>query len=233
MVKKFSSIEVIRRENVKNLMQQNKTTRIELSEGARINYALLGHYIGKNPTKAIGDGTAIKIEKYFSKPHNWLDHEHNRNNVLNSMVPVSNNRENKYNHLIGIRIHTHFSYIEEENDFRFEEGNNICYFPTDFFKIKGINPDYFRLIHALDNSMKPYIIKSDKVGIDINETDIKDGDIYAILLDRKHMMFKQIFIEPKNILRLHSFNSEYPEKFISIDDESNILIVGKQVYRAG
>lgn len=233
MAKKFTSIESIRRENVRNLMLQNKTTRTELSQGAKINYALLGHYIGKNPTKAIGEETANKIEAYFGKSHNWLDHEHHQDDLVSIIATVNSSLEEEPSYLIKIPVHKKFIYREVENTLSFEEVYDICYFHTDFFKTKCINPDDFRLINALDNSMKPYIVKSDKVGIDINEVDIKDGEIYAILLDRKHMMLKQVFIESKDILRLHSLNSDYPDRLVSFNNDSNILVVGKQVYRAG
>ncbi|MEK6199884.1 MAG: LexA family transcriptional regulator [Psychrobacter sp.] len=231
MAKKFTSIESVRRENVKNLMQQNNMTRTELSQGANINYALLGHYIGKNPTKAIGDETARKIEEYFSKQLNWLDHEHTQNDLVDSIVAVNNQYEEKGNHLFELSVYRKFIYQAEE--FIFEEISGVCHFHADFFKVRSIDPDDFRVIHALDNSMKPYIIESDKVGININQVAIKDGEIYAMLLDGKYMMLKQIFIESHNMLRLHSFNLDYPDKLVSLDDKNSILVVGKQVYRAG
>lgn len=76
MAKEFSGIDVIRRENTKALMEKAGVKRKELAEGAGIDYGLLGHYIGKNPSKRIGDETASKIEGFFKKPKNWLDHEH-------------------------------------------------------------------------------------------------------------------------------------------------------------
>ena len=79
MGKVFSGIEVVRRDNTRKLMNDSGLTRRQFAEKAGINYALLGHYIGKNPSKAIGDEIAHKIEQFFNKPMNWLDHEHDEN----------------------------------------------------------------------------------------------------------------------------------------------------------
>ena len=50
MSKEFSGIEVIRRENTKKLIADTGLTRQEFADKAGINYGLLGHYIGKNPS---------------------------------------------------------------------------------------------------------------------------------------------------------------------------------------
>ena len=65
MSKVFSGIEVIRRENTKRLMDASGLTRRQFADQSDINYSLLGHYIGKNPSKAIGDEIAQKIEVFF------------------------------------------------------------------------------------------------------------------------------------------------------------------------
>ena len=61
MGKEFSGIEVIRRENTKKLIADTGLTRQEFADKAGINYGLLGHYIGKNPRKAIGDEIAQRL----------------------------------------------------------------------------------------------------------------------------------------------------------------------------
>lgn len=56
--------------------------------------------------------------------------------------------------------------------------------------------------------------------------------MYAILLDSDRM-FKQIFREAGGALRLHSFNTDYPDRLVTADNHQSLIIVGKQVYRAG
>lgn len=222
MTKKFTSIEVIRRENVRTLMQNYKITRMSLSQGTNINYALLGHYIGKNPIKAIGDETAKKIEGFFNKSANWLDHEHNVAKIADNNISFD---EQPSGNLIKIPMYKTYFCNEEIVE-------ECCFYPR-FFEQKGVDPQSFRLIYATDNSMQPYINIKDKVGVAINDTCIQDGSIYAVILNSQYMMFKQIFIELDNTLRLHSLNSDYPDKLVNSDDTDNFIIVGKQIYRAG
>ena len=229
MSKIFTSIEDIRRENARRLMQQHKTKRMDLSQGTKINYALLGHYIGKNPIKAIGDETASKIEAFFNKPLNWLDHEHNGL----AQETVEKFSEKIANGLIEIPIYKSFFFNKEKNSCDFEEVKDIYFFQPNYFINKGISVDCFRMTFAIDDSMQPYINIQDRVGIATDDTVIRDGDIYAVILNGKYAMFKQIFIEADNMLRLHSLNKDYPDKLVESDETVNLIIVGKQIYRAG
>lgn len=70
------------------------------------------------------------------------------------------------------------------------------------------------------------------VGIDISDREIKDGEMYAILLDGERM-FKRIFREPGNVLRLHCYNTDYPDKIVTAENHSSLVIVGREMYRAG
>lgn len=58
-------------------MKSNRLNRTEFAEKIGLSYNLLSQYIGKNPTKNIGDETAEKIEKAFNKPKGFLDQKNN------------------------------------------------------------------------------------------------------------------------------------------------------------
>ena len=121
------------------------------------------------------------------------------------------------------------------------DGNGECEFeeikgervlPESLFSEKNVKPENFKLVCAVNESMKPYINHGDEVGIDIGDRDVKDGEVYAILLDGDRM-FKQIFREAGGALRLHSFNPDYPDKVVTEDNHDSLIIVGRQIYRAG
>lgn len=95
-----------------------------------------------------------------------------------------------------------------------------------------MKPENFKLVCAKNDSQKPYINEHDIVGIDISDREIKDGEMYAILLDGERM-FKRIFREPGNVLRLHCYNPDYPDKIVTADNHSSLVIVGREMYRAG
>lgn len=56
--------------------------RPKLAQMLEMSYQLLQNYIGKTPTKRIGDRTARRAEEVFSLPHGWMDqpHDHSRAN---------------------------------------------------------------------------------------------------------------------------------------------------------
>ena len=120
----------------------------------------------------------------------------------------------------------------DAEEFAFEEIKGERKFPPHFFTDKGVKPENFKLVCAKNDSQKPYINEHDMVGIDISDREIKDGEMYAILLDGERM-FKRIFREPGNVLRLHCYNPDYPDKIVTAENHSSLVIVGREMYRAG
>ncbi|MDH0032041.1 MULTISPECIES: LexA family transcriptional regulator [unclassified Acinetobacter] len=69
----LQTIHEIRLSNARKLMEDSGLDRTEFAEKIQMSYNLLSQYIGKNPTKNIGDETAEKIEQAFNKPKGFLD----------------------------------------------------------------------------------------------------------------------------------------------------------------
>ena len=235
MSKEFSGIEVIRRENTKKLIADNGLTRQEFADKAKINYGLLGHYIGKNPRKAIGDEVAQRIEAAFDKPANWLDHEHGKNEDLFEEIKNSDTVQvtDDMDDMISVPIYDlYFCCGDGNGSCEFENIKGYRKLPPSFFKDRNIKPEDFKLVCASNGSMSPYINDKDEVGLNLASTEVQDGKVYAILLDGDRM-FKQIFREAGGALRLHSFNADYPDRLVTAENHNSLIIVGEQVYRAG
>lgn len=235
MSREFSGIEVIRRENTKKLIADSGLTRREFADKSGINYGLLGHYIGKNPSKAIGDENAQKIEAFFNKPLNWLDHEHDKNEDLLEEIKNSNTVQvtDDMDDMVSIPIYDlYFCCGDGNGSCEFENIKGYRKLPPSFFKDRNIRPEDFKLVCASNGSMAPYINDKDEVGLNLASTEVQDGKVYAILLDGDRM-FKQIFREAGGALRLHSFNAAYPDRLVTAENHSSLIIVGEQIYRAG
>lgn len=114
----------------------------------------------------------------------------------------------------------------------FQEIKGTRRFSPSFFRERNLKPENFKLVCASNGSMSPYINDKDEVGLDLGSTEVHDGKVYAILLDGDRM-FKQIFREAGGALRLHSFNSDYPDRIVTAENHQSLIIVGEQVYRAG
>lgn len=66
-------IHEIRLTNTRALKEESGLSRSDFADKVGLSYNLLSQYIGKNPTKNIGDETAAKIEQAFNKPKGYLD----------------------------------------------------------------------------------------------------------------------------------------------------------------
>jgi transcriptional regulator with XRE-family HTH domain len=80
-------IHEIRLMNARNLLKESGLSRADFAEKTGISYNLISQYIGKNPTKNIGDETAIKIEEAFGKPKGYLDQA-----MLFHLTPITRNQ---------------------------------------------------------------------------------------------------------------------------------------------
>ena len=88
-----------------------------------------------------------------------------------------------------------------------------------------VDPKCLRLIKAKGDSMADYIHDQDLVGIDLSQTEIIDGEIYAIYFAGEGMI-KQIFKEADGSLVLHSFNEKYRDRIVTEQNGLNFRLLG-------
>ncbi|WP_198078877.1 LexA family transcriptional regulator [Acinetobacter calcoaceticus] len=86
----LKTIHEIRLGNTRKLMKESGLTRSEFADKIEMSYNLLSQYIGKNPSKNIGDETAVKIEEAFNKPRGYLDQS-------DSQSETASNKDNAAN----------------------------------------------------------------------------------------------------------------------------------------
>lgn len=120
----------------------------------------------------------------------------------------------------------------EAIEFHFDVVNGKQPFAPNFFKKKGIDPDSVKIIKAKGDSMAERIFDGDLVGIDMAQTNIIDGEIYAVYFAGEGMI-KQIFKEADGSLILHSLNDKYRDKIVTEENGSNFKVMGRQIWRAG
>lgn len=120
----------------------------------------------------------------------------------------------------------------ESIEFHFDVINGKFPFPPSFFHRKHIDPKCMRIIKAKGDSMSDFIHDQDLVGIDISQTEIIDGEIYAVYFEGEGMI-KQIFKEEGGKLILHSLNSKYRDREVTEQNGLNFRVMGRQFWRAG
>ncbi len=120
----------------------------------------------------------------------------------------------------------------ESIEFHFDVINGKFPFPPSFFQKKYVDPRCMRIIKAKGDSMSDFIHDQDLVGIDISQTEIIDGEIYAVYFEGEGMI-KQIFKEEGGKLILHSLNPKYRDREVTEQNGLNFKVMGRQFWRAG
>ena len=238
-------IHEIRLNNARNLMKESGLSRTDFAEKVGLSYNLISQYIGKNPTKNIGDETAIKIEQAFNKPKGFLD-QANVSEI--NLGDVSNNG--------GIRI-SHIKFRDGEKkesnvripvyrDIKASCGTGIENFLEDVSEYLDIDPyilkimgvqtksENLRIIYSDEYSMWPTVAPDSPLFIDISDKDpdaIKNGNVY-VFTHNHELRMKRIFVSyaGSKTVRLASDNPDkvrYPDEFITNEQLNEINFVGR------
>ena len=98
----------------------------------------------------------------------------------------------------------------------------------------GVDPDNARCVTITGNSMEPVLRNGATVGVDVGNTRIVDGDLYAI----NHcgqLRVKQAYRLPGGGIRLRSFNrDEHPDEEYTAQDiqDQEISVIGRVFWGA-
>ncbi|OTG64367.1 peptidase S24 [Acinetobacter sp. ANC 4470] len=117
-------------------------------------------------------------------------------------------------------------------EFHFDAINGKIPFPPSFLKDKNVTESSMKIIKAKGDSMADFIKDGDLVGINLSQTEIIDGEIYAVYLAGEGMI-KQVFKEADGSLVLHSLNEKYRDKLVTEENGKNFKVIGRQIWRAG
>lgn len=117
-------------------------------------------------------------------------------------------------------------------DCHFEDTKKKLAFEPDFLTSRHIKQENVRLLYATGDSMEMFIFDGDIFAVDISDTAIRDGQVYAVYFEGEAML-KQIFKEAGGTLILHSFNPKYKDKVVTEDNGADFKVIGRQFWRAG
>lgn len=100
-------------------------------------------------------------------------------------------------------------------------------FAKSTLKKQGVSAESAACVMVSGNSMDPVLPDGSAIGIDTSNTQVKDGDMYAI--DHNgHLRVKLLYKMPSGGLRLHSYNNdEWPDEHYSEDVAKDIKILGR------
>lgn len=100
-----------------------------------------------------------------------------------------------------------------------------------WFKKKGLVPDNCKALYVRGRSMEPKLEDWDTVLIDTADTDLIDGDIYAVIY-KNHFYIKTLERTGDGI-RLKSENPEFKSIEVTEEELGALQILGRKVWRGG
>lgn len=183
---------------------------------------------GNGPTEKSNFNMREFMNKHGVDPNNETSFD-----VNNVLKPTTVNFDDENNFIWIDVIEANFSRSAGKLiEFHFDVIHGKFPFLPSFFHKKNIDPEFMIIIKAKGDSMTDFIHDDDLVGIDISQTEIVDGEIYAVYFEGE-VMIKQIFKQEGGKLELHSLNSKYRDREVSEQNGLNFKVIGRQFWRAG
>ncbi|MBS9780933.1 MAG: helix-turn-helix transcriptional regulator [Gammaproteobacteria bacterium] len=116
-----------------------------------------------------------------------------------------------------------------------EQKDDPLYFRKGWFKARHLKPDTLKGLYVRGDSMEPYLFHYDTVLIDIDDTEITDGEVYALIFKDKFYVKELQNIDGE--VSIISRNDKYPQMKTQKGEESEygnyFQVLGKVVWRGG
>lgn len=100
-----------------------------------------------------------------------------------------------------------------------------------WFRTKNLLPSDLRAMRVKGNSMSPHLENNDIVMININDTELVDDEVYAIIYNN-HFFIKKLR-QTGDGVDLISSNSDYETISVPNSHADKLVILGKKVWRCG
>ena len=106
------------------------------------------------------------------------------------------------------------------------------YFRHGWFKARRLTAGNLRAMYVRGDSMEPYLCNHDTIIIDTTDTELSDGEVYAIAYNG-HMLVKELRATPDGV-RIISRNPAYdPIEYQGGEGSPDFQILGRIVWRGG
>lgn len=197
------------------------------------------NYLEKNDNA--GSSHIAEIAHVLNVDPTWLRTGFRSRNIDDEVIklleksptPLLNSEYNDSNRVLVDLVNIRFSCGNGESiEFHFDDVVKKIPFDEFFFKTHCVKPANIKLVLATGDSQEPYVKNGDIFAIDHSDTEIRDGEFYAVYFEGEAML-KQVFKEQGGVLVLHSLNNRYKDKIVSLENGCSFRVIGRQFWRAG
>lgn len=215
-------------ERLEQILSEKKLQQNELAEIVGVTAQAVTNWIRRGQ---ISPKSARIISQKLGYSVNWIlgaEFESSQNDVQS----IDNNSDYSDTH---IEIELYDIKLSAGNGRMVEwiprKSDEPLLFREAWFKTKRLSPYTCKAMYVRGHSMTPVLEDWDTVIVDISDTEIVDGEIYALIY-HNNFYIKQVVRNGKDI-QLISFNPEYKPININDDDLENLQIIGRKVWRGG
>ncbi|MFI3256508.1 MAG: S24 family peptidase [Psittacicella sp.] len=178
----------------------------------------------------IGRQSSVKISKMFGLNFNWLlTGEGNPMDTAQQEVKEidlsvdSYERVNLYNVNLSAGREIGFQFVSAQQP--------EILLSKAWFKRNGLYPSNLKAMYVKGDSMEPFLMNGDIVMIDVSDTELYDGGVFAVSYN-ENLYIKEIARRSDGIY-LISQNPKYEDVRISNLKNSKFIVLGRQVWRCG
>jgi phage repressor protein C with HTH and peptisase S24 domain/DNA-binding XRE family transcriptional regulator len=116
--------------------------------------------------------------------------------------------------------------------FDFDDGQLRAY-SADWIRKNHLKPNKLRVMKGTGRSMEPTIFDGDDLLINLAETEVQDGKVYALWYEGGERV-KRLYRMPGGGLRIRSDNDrEFPEIVLGPEYTGHVRIIGRVIDRSG
>ena len=111
------------------------------------------------------------------------------------------------------------------------EPNEKLLFPEKWFVGRGIRVSSVKAMYVRGESMEPLLYNKDTILLDITDTEIVDGDVYAIIY--KNRLYIKELRANENGIDIISRHPDYKPMHVTDSTFNEFKVLGKMVWRGG
>lgn len=208
--KQLDQISENRRSNLKKLIEKYYTSVNNFCTNNNLDYSAVHRYLSGG--MRVGSIAVKRFERIFNLKSGDLDKDSNLTEIIEFPVYTAMGNYTSLENILN-REPDGYKNINRED---FNE------YPLEENKIIGLVCD--------NESMVPDIKLGWIVLVDLNSTEVSEGETYALLMNNKIIFRNVFFATEKDHLVLKPSNNKFSEQLVK---ESDILIIGKPAYILG
>ncbi|MFI8415874.1 helix-turn-helix transcriptional regulator [Serratia sp. NPDC078593] len=237
----------IRRNNLRDLMAHYARNGVNQTEFATLvdsSAPTLSQIIGDKSSRNLGDNLARRIEAKLNLPKGWFDvfHEKKLKKPFDDVAPESDFQPARLKPVVWEDTPQDKEEFVEIAllDIDFSAGDGCCemidreefslIFRRYYLHKMGVPVNAARIIRISGSSMEPRLQDGDVVGINTDDTRIREGKTYAIR--HGNLLRVKILIEqPDGGVTIRSLNrDEYQDEYLSYQQRKDQLVILGRVF---